>query len=168
MARIFLDVKPFQETLHASMCGPASIKILLGYYGIEKTEEELARVAALDKELGINDSSIVKVFENLGFKTTVKNNSSYEDIQNWLEKKVPVMVNWFSRGRQDYPDSAVAEGHYSVVCGLDETDIYLQDPEIGKVRKMNREDFETVWFDFKGKNIQQNELIIKQLIAVYK
>ena len=31
-----LPVKPFQETLHQSMCGPASLKMVFDYYGIEK------------------------------------------------------------------------------------------------------------------------------------
>ena len=39
-----LKIKPFQETLNASMCGPASLKIVLKYYGIEVTEKELARL----------------------------------------------------------------------------------------------------------------------------
>ncbi len=33
-----LKVKSFQETLNASMCGPASLKIVLKYYGIDKLE----------------------------------------------------------------------------------------------------------------------------------
>ena len=37
-----LKIKPFQETLHADMCGPASLKIVLDYYGVSKTEKELA------------------------------------------------------------------------------------------------------------------------------
>jgi len=35
-----LDVKTFQETLHKSMCGPASLKIVLAYFVLEKTEKE--------------------------------------------------------------------------------------------------------------------------------
>jgi predicted double-glycine peptidase len=84
------------------------------------------------------------------------------------EKKVPVIVNWFTRGRIDYPEEDVPDGHYSVVVGLDEEFIYLQDPEIGKLRKIEREDFMKVWFDFKGKYIDPNELIVRQLIAIEK
>jgi len=35
-----IPVKPFQETLHAGMCGPASLKMVLDYYVMEKTEKE--------------------------------------------------------------------------------------------------------------------------------
>ena len=55
----------------------------------------------------------------------------------------------------------------TTVVGLDEEYIYLQDPEIGSMRKLEREDFMTVWFDFRGKYIKSDELIIRQIIAVY-
>ncbi|MCX6713846.1 MAG: C39 family peptidase [Candidatus Vogelbacteria bacterium] len=163
-----LDIKPFQETLRAGMCGPASLKIVLDYCGIVKTEQELAKLTGLNPELGINDKDIVRVAESLGFKAEIKNESTFDDIENWLEKGVPVIVNWFTRGRQDYDDSEVADGHYSVVAGLDEEYIYLQDPEIGGERKIKREDFLKVWFDFTGETIKPDELIIRQIITIYK
>ncbi len=55
MKKILLDVKPFQETLNADMCGPASLKIVLEYYGTTKSEEELAKIAGHKKKLGIGE-----------------------------------------------------------------------------------------------------------------
>lgn len=166
--KTMLKVKSFQENLGAGMCGPASLKIVLGYYGMEKTEKDLAKLCGAKKDLGIDDQGIKKVAENLGFKVQIKNNSSFKDIEKWLEHGVPVIVDWFTRGRMDYADSNVADGHYSVVTGLDEKCIYLQDPEIGKIRKLNREDFMTVWFDFTRKHIKADELIIRQIIAIHR
>lgn len=163
-----LKIKPFQETLNAGMCGPASIKIVLDYYGLEKSEKELARLCQHDKNLGIDDEKIKKVAEGLGFNVKIKSNSNFKDIEKWLDKKVPVIVNWFTKGRQDYSESEVADGHYSVVTGLDDKYIYLQDPEIGKIRKLKRNDFMRVWFDFKGEYLKPEELIIRQIIAIYK
>jgi uncharacterized protein len=163
-----LKVKSFQETLYSSYCGPASLKIVFNYYGIDKTEKELAKMAGWNKVLGIDDRGMKKVAEKLGFKVEIKNNSSFRDIESWLKKEVPVIVNWFTRGRNDYPESETADGHYSVVAGLDDKFIYLQDPEIGKIRKLDKEDFLTVWFDFGGKYIKPNGLIIRQIIAIYK
>jgi len=163
-----LEIKPFQETLNAGMCGPASLKIVLGYYGIEKSERELVEMCGHDSELGVDDEGIKKVAKNLGFSVEIKNESSFEDIEEWLDKKIPVIVNWFTRGRQDYSDSEVADGHYSVVTGLNEDYIYIQDPEIGKIRKIKKDDFMKVWFDFKGEYIKPDELIIRQIIAIYK
>lgn len=165
----FITIKPFQESLHASMCGPASLKMVLAYYGVEKTEEELALLAGTDPDLGTSAEGIQKAAEILGFTVEIKNNSTFEDIQAWLDKKVLVIVNWFTRGRMDYPESDVPDGHLSVVVGLDDEYIYLQDPEIGKLRQIARDDFMKVWFDFTGKQINSwDEMIIRQLIAIQK
>jgi hypothetical protein len=47
------------------MCGPASLKIVLSYYGIEKSEEELVKLSNFVPGLGINCESIVKTAETL-------------------------------------------------------------------------------------------------------
>lgn len=163
-----LKIKPFQETLGADMCGPGSLKILLSYYGIEKNEKELAVMCGAKKDIDANDQGLKRAAEKLGFEVKIQNNSSFEDIEKWLEKGVPVIVDWFTRGRTDYTDAKVPDGHYSVVVGLDEKYIYLQDPEIGEIRKLEKEDFMTVWFDFTGKYIKPKELIIRQIIAIYR
>ena len=165
---IKLNVQPFQETLHADMCGPASLKIVLNFHGVDKSEKELAELCKLAPGLGVDDKSISDAAKALGFNVEIKNKSSFEDIEAWLKKGVPVIVDWFTRGRQDYDDSEVADGHYSVVFGLDDEYIYLQDPETGGERKIGREDFLKVWFDFSGHILKAEELIIRQLIAVYK
>lgn len=164
----FLPVKPFQETLFKSMCGPASLKMVFNYYGIEKSEQEVTELCGTHPDLGTDDQQIKKAAESVDLKVEIKNESSLDDIKAWLDKKVPVIVNWFTRGRADYEDSEVADGHYSVVVGLDNEFIYLQDPEIGKLRKIEKEDFMKVWFDFTGEYIKSDELVIRQLIAIYK
>jgi predicted double-glycine peptidase len=168
MNKIILRVKSFREKLNCGYCGPASLKILLSYYGVNKTEEELAKMTRWNKELGVDDRGIKNAAERLGFRVEIKNNSNFKDIEKWLKKSIPVIVDWFTRGRTDYNDSDVAGGHYSVAMGLDDKFIYLQDPEIGKIRKLTREDFMTVWFDFTGKYLKPNELIIRQIIVIHR
>lgn len=168
MKKTMLDVKPFQEILHAGMCGPASLKIVLDYYELVKTEQELAELTGTTNGMGTDDKSITRVAESLGFKAVIKNESNFSDIEEWLKKGVPVIVNWFTRGREDYPPSEMADGHYSVIVGLDDDFIYLQDPEIGGLREISRYDFMKVWFDFSGEYIKADELIVRQLIAIYR
>lgn len=163
-----LKVKSFQETLNAGMCGPASLKIVFDYYGVNRSEKEIAKLAGTTKIMGMDVDGLARVVQQLGFKVAVKNNSNFIDIERWLTKGVPPIVDWFTRGRQDYSDADVADGHYSVVCGIDDKYIYLQDPEIGRIRKIKKNDFKRVWFDFSGELIKPNELIIRQMIAIYK
>ena len=168
MKKIILDVKPFQETLHAHMCGPASLKIVADYYGIKKSEQDIVNLTGFIENIGIHEEGIVQGAKALGLKTFVKNESTFDDIEKWLSKDIPMIVDWFTRGRSDYSDSEIADGHYSVIIGLDDKYVYIQDPEIGGVRKIKRDDFMLVWFDFRGHTIKPDELIIRQLIAIYK
>lgn len=164
-----LQVKPFQETLHGSFCGPAVIKMVLEYYGIEKTESKIALLTNKDDELGISDQDIKRVLESFNLKVEIKNFASFDDIQAVLDKNAPVIVDWMTRGRADYEVDEVPDGHYSVVCGLDEENIYLQDPEVGRMRTIPKEDFIRVWFDFTSDHIEKwDDMIIRQMIVVYK
>lgn len=147
------------------MCGPASLKIVLDYYGINKSEQELAQLMGKTDE-GTDEHGFCVAAESLGLNIEIQNEASLSDIEQWLDKGVPVIVDWFTRGRADYSDSEIADGHYSVVAGLDENNIYLQDPEIGTLRTMKKDNFVRVWFDFLGNYISHDSLIIRQLIAI--
>ena len=107
-----LGIQTFQETLHQSLCGPASLKIVLDFYGEQKTESEVATLCNWDMNYGVDAINIKQAAEFLGYKVEIINESSFEEIERWLDKKVPLIVNWFTRGRYDYPESDVADGHY--------------------------------------------------------
>ncbi|HCH59334.1 MAG TPA: hypothetical protein DEV73_01815, partial [Candidatus Zambryskibacteria bacterium] len=112
-----LPVKPFQETLHGGFCGPAVIKMVLDFYGIEKSEAGVAILSNKDDDLGIGDEDIKRTLEGEGLKVEIKNFASFEDIQVALDKKAPVIVNWMTRGRADYDEDDLADGHYSIAVG---------------------------------------------------
>ncbi len=142
--------------------------MVLDYWNIRRSEEEVASACNRDPELGTDDSSLKKAAESYGLKVEIENDASFDSIQHWLGQRVPVIVNWFTRGRVDYTNDDVSDGHYSVVVGLDDTHIYLQDPEIGSLRKLARDDFMRVWFDFKPAYItSRDDMIIRQLIVAY-
>jgi len=94
--------------------------------------------------LGVSDQGIKKAAESFGLNVEIQNESSFEDIKDWLDKKVLVIVSWFTRGRQGKTESDVPDGHFSVVVGSDEEFIYLQDLEIGNIRKIKRDDFSLI------------------------
>lgn len=144
------------------------LKSYLHIYGIEKSERELCDLCGTQSYLGTDDQGFKRGAELLGMNVKIINESSFEEIEKWLNRNIPVIVHWFTCGRRDYTNSDVADGHYSVVMGLDDENIYIQDPEIGSMRILNREDFLTVWFDFIGKIVKPSELIIRQIIVIYK
>jgi len=164
-----LPVKPFQETLDAGMCGPAALKMVFEYYGLEKTEEELAQLCGVTPDLGTTNEDMQGVAQGLGFEAEIYKNCTFDDIQKWLDRKVPVIVDWFTPCRNTKDDSMMPDGHASVVVGLDAEYIYILDSEIGRIRKIQRDDFMRVWFDFKGPRIiSGDDIELRHIIAVYK
>src|SRR3989344_5528693 len=141
MTMKLLKIKSFQETLHKGYCGPAVLKMILEFYGIRKSEKELAILAGTSLNAGTDEKKMQQVLRDFGLTTALKDNASLNDIKRYLNKSTPVIVDWFTRGRKDDSDSAIADGHYSIAVGLDKQHIYLQDPEIGKLRKIKRKDF---------------------------
>ena len=56
----------------------------------------MASLCGTKKDLGTDDQGIKRAAESLGFKVEIKNNSSFSDIERWLDKDAPVIVNWFT------------------------------------------------------------------------
>lgn len=152
-----LKVKHFKQT--ADFCGPASLKMVLDYFGIQKSEKELVKLSGATKSGGVEGEGLLKATKKLGFRGFIKDFSEISDIKKYvLEKKIPVIVDWFSDD----------EGHYSVVVGIDNKNIYLQDPEFSKTRVLKLQTFKRVWFDFPGKFLRtKSGIIIRRLIIIH-
>jgi ABC-type bacteriocin/lantibiotic exporter with double-glycine peptidase domain len=166
-----LDLPPFQETLNQSMCGPATLKMLLMFYNLpggELADVELAKRCGTDPKLGTSNEQFLSTAEQFGLSAHVKTLAELNDIKAWIEKGVPVIVDWFSPGRKDAADGDMPDGHYSIVVGLDDKNIYLQDPELGALRTIPHEQFYRVWFDFKQDTITDwDTMVIRWMAAVY-
>jgi len=153
-----ISIKPFKQS--KGYCGPASLKILLSHYNLNKSEKELAKLTNATREKGCLPEEIVKAAKKLGFKAQYKTNSSIKELKELIKKDIPVIVDWFS------PEE---EGHYSVIIGFQNKKIILADPHFGKIRKMKEQYFLFRWFDFDNyppKN--QSDLIIRGMIVINK
>jgi len=153
-----LKVKAFKQ--RTGFCGPASLKMVLDYFGIRKSERELAKLSGTTLARGVEGKNLLKAAEKLGLKGFIKDFSKISDIKKYVQKKkIPVIIDWFSKD----------EGHYSVVVSIDKKNIYLQDPEIDRIRKLDIETFKRIWFDFPGKFLRsKKDIIIRRLIIIHK
>ena len=151
-----LKVKSHRQT--PGFCGPAALKMVLGFYGLEKGERTLARLAGATRKFGVDAPGLIRAAERLGFRAWKKEHATFADIRRYvIHQKMPVIVDWFSAD----------EGHYSVVVHLDQQFIYLRDPEWRRVRRMRREDFRRVWFDFSTDYIKKkSDLELRRMIIV--
>jgi ABC-type bacteriocin/lantibiotic exporter with double-glycine peptidase domain len=165
-----LPLPPFQETLNASMCGPATLKMLLMYWrlpGGEKPDTELAKECGTDPALGTSNEQFMETATRLGLHCEARSWAELSDIEAALAQDYPVIVDWFSPGRKDAPEGEMPDGHYSIVVGLDETYIYMQDPETGGLRTIPREQFYRVWFDFKADTVTTwDDMVVRWMCAV--
>ncbi|MBU1629478.1 C39 family peptidase [Patescibacteria group bacterium] len=134
-----IKLNPFRQS--AGLCGPASLKILMEYYGRDFSEEELTNICKASADYGTDHAQMVDAIKSIGENPLAKDNAALEDIREQIAKHTPVVVGWWS---QD-------EDHYSVVYNIDEKFIYLMDPEIedGK-RIMPIDEFLKIWHDFDG------------------
>jgi len=152
-----LKLKSFRQS--PGLCGPASLKIVLEYYGIEKSEQELTKMCGATAKNGVEAEPIIAVAKKLGLKGFIKDHSNLNDLAKYLAKKIPIIVDWFSTD----------DGHYSVVVGLEKKFIYLEDPELGGLNKIKIDVFYRNWFDFKGNFINKpSDLIIRRILVIHQ
>ncbi len=149
-----IKVKHFRQS--EGFCGPASLKIVLHYYGKKVSEKQIAKMAGSTVKKGTPPESIVKAAESFGFKAVLRENASLSDIRKYIKKGIPVIVNWF------FED----DGHYSVAVGMDDKKIYLSDPFDARIRKISLEMFKRVWFDFSGPFLKNKSDIRLRLMIV--
>jgi ABC-type bacteriocin/lantibiotic exporter with double-glycine peptidase domain len=131
--------------------------MLFAYYGKRISQRRIGRLARTTRKHGTTAERLVRVAKQLGFTASIKDSASFDDIQRQLRRGVPPIVDWFSTD----------EGHYSVVVGLDKRRIYLADPELARVRALDRATFYRVWFDFRGGHIKRpSDIHLRRMILV--
>ena len=131
-------------------CGPASLVSLLDYYGISKTEEEMARLCGTERKEGTYHGRIAEALIGLGLKVETKEAGTWEELRRLTTEETPVLVGWFS------DDPLPAGDHFSLVYEVDDQKLMMMDPEEGKYREIPKEKFLEKWYDF---DTPENKLV---------
>lgn len=151
-----IKIKPFKEK--PGQCGPASLKMVASYYGIEKSEDELANLCKCTPEKGTSAENLVKAAKELSLEGFIQDNSDIKDIEKYVKNEIPVILNWFCKDA----------GHYSVAVDVDEKNIYLQDGYYGRLIKKNVNTFKGIWFDFKDEYPEsKDDFILRRMIVLF-
>jgi len=138
-------------------CGPATLKIVFDYLGLVKSQEEWAKLAGATHEEGMQNDGLFKAIKAVGYSYKFFKVSSFEDIKKFLDKKIPVIVVWWT-GQW---------GHYSVVADISQKTIILADPSIGQFKRINLKRFDHLWFDFaQDYERKPEDLELRTFIAV--
>ena len=163
-----LKIKPFKQS--KGFCGPACFKMVLDYYGVKHSEMYWGKLTAIDinkktgkinRNKGCSEDKFIAIAKNMGFKGFCKDHSSLVEVRKLIQKKIPVIVDWFS------PEQGP---HFSVVVGFRKNKIILADPYFGKFKKWTIKEFEERWFDHMPYPIKSLKDLrwVRRICVVYK
>lgn len=137
-----IKVEHFIQT--AGLCGPASLKILLSYFGKTYSEAELAALAQATMDGGTEHEGMIAAIKSLDGYVFVKEEGTIEELEYLVRtEKLPVIIGWFDMDGD----------HYSVVVNVTEKNVIIVDPSEDEAERwIDKEIFPNIWFDFIGKN----------------
>lgn len=163
-----LNIKPFKQT-NAAKCGPASVKMVLDFYGIDVSEDTLCVDCNYSYELGCTNRNMVRALEKYGVNAELISNSSLSALQQHVNTGTPVIVDWFTPGVVK-PKGFMPNGHASVVIGVDDKYVHMVDPENGQRREILKDEFVRVWFDWTGSPYidRWEDMSIRTMIVPHK
>jgi predicted double-glycine peptidase len=157
-------------------CGPASLSMVLSYWGKSLDQKEIANTVYDRKEQATNGSDLLLYARELGF-SAYSINSTLEDVKRKLAAGVPLIV-------QQYFSPNDNTNHMRVVVGYNDSEknFVLSDPEEQTETKMSYAEFGKLWQDqgnwalvvvptqkdpFKEKLVDQNPVLHMDLAYAY-
>lgn len=139
-----LQIRPVKQ-LRPGFCGPAALKTFLSFFKVKCSQKKLAKLCNTTAETGTKPENLAKALKFFGFRAVYGEYGNHGLLNFYVNcEKIPVLVAWWA-GKDEHSD-----GHYSVVCGIDEKNIWIADPAEGKVLKRKWVDFQRNWFEFEG------------------
>ena len=146
---ILFSVPDVRQSTNYS-CGAASFQAVLNYWGGQDLREGAILVMLnVTPQWGTSPDEIVRVARDIGFEAEFRENLTLEDLEASIKAGVPVIVAaqaWRDEGTSWADDWE--DGHYMVVIGLDEKNVYLEDPSLlGSRGFIPRQEFVERWHD---------------------
>lgn len=132
-------------------CGAAALQSVFQFYGVDLSEEAIAELVCTTKRDGTHYQNIVMVAKSKGFKVDAKQNMDVSDLENNISDGIPTIVQL-----QAWPDHRQAgdgwqdenkSGHFVVVIGFDESNLYFEDPMSVQRTYLPKGEFERRWHD---------------------
>ena len=119
-------------------CGDMCVQAVLAYYGTDLNEVKLLKKLKTRKSDGTSSDHITEFFEKEMFKVETRS-MDIEDLKSFINRKIPVIIlaQAWKKSKVRYQKTK-AFGHYMVVIGYDDKNIYLEDPAIFGKLSANR------------------------------
>lgn len=127
-------------------CGPAALKALLSFYNINISEEKLKELCNTTKENGTYHWQISECLDKLDIDYLMKNNATLKDINKYLQKGHPVLIDFEKNNT----------GHYSIILSINNDNIKILDTDSKKesevCKKIDTKTFKDLWYDKNNNN----------------
>ncbi len=145
------------KKISSEICSVVSTATVMDYYGVDIKTAELAKIA-YDKRYKMYGMwwRAVQSAHQYGFEGYVRHFRSFEDVKEYIDKKMPVIA-CISVNKNDISDDPNYEtdGHVIVIMGFDKNgDILCADGGFRKeedgILSYKREEFEKIWFINSG------------------
>ncbi|HWQ19668.1 MAG TPA: C39 family peptidase [Methanotrichaceae archaeon] len=151
---ILLQVPDVRQSTNYS-CGAACFQAVMRYWEGEDLREgqlmELLNTTPVD---ATDPDDMVRVAEKMGLEAEIRENLTLDDLKNSVQEGVPVIVaaqawKYENDSWEDYEN-----GHYMVVIGVDDRNVYLEDPSIlGSRGYISRDEFVRRWHDYRDESL---------------
>jgi predicted double-glycine peptidase len=169
----FIGIENVRQS-NAYSCGAACLMQILSYYNkFDGNESELSKELKTNHQSGTSPENIVKIANKYGLESFVKENCTIQDLKGFVASKTPVILSyqaWSDDDREPWSEEQ-DDGHYSVLIGIDDKNIYINDPSLlNKKGYLPIEEFKERWHDEGYKNMcivvrgsekQKNNKIVK-------
>ncbi|MDD1723749.1 MAG: C39 family peptidase [Methanospirillum sp.] len=144
-------------------CGASALQAVLNYWGIDMREDELVELLNTTEESGTPPENIQSVAASLGLTASVEENLTPEQLEESIDANIPVIIaaqawngeyaddgTWISVTPESWNDTW-EDGHYMVVIGIDDRNVYLEDPaQLGTRGVIPIGEFLSRWHDYDG------------------
>lgn len=111
--------------------GPTSLQAVLAYYGTDATLSQLVNQTNTT-ENGTLPENIAQAARDHGFTAELKENMTLKDLQDNINQGTPTIVLVQAGGNNNTGNwtNTTGENRYMVVVGMDDQNMYLEDPAI--------------------------------------
>lgn len=161
--KVLLDV-PHVCQVNEYSCGPAAVQMVLAYMGMWAPQGCIAEELGTTEEEGTGPGEMYRYLSSLGIKSLLQSDSHIEELIFHVDAGNLSIINyqaWREPKGIDYKYSWI-HGHYGVVVGYNENQIFIQDPSIraGAVGYMDKEELLERWHDLDESGEKLNRLSI--------
>lgn len=133
---------PYRKQPNEYTCGPTCIEMVLEYFGIKYTREQVNKLCQASPKDGTDNRKMSKAIEAFNAKQTTKQDATISELATALDNGQLSIVNYRN------PNSG--HGHFAVVLGLTEEKIILADPNDGQRRELSAKKFPEIWVNSEG------------------